>query len=112
MGELRQENISLETFEQLAPAIAESETKAASLVDIYRRYLDGRSNRFDGNDAARIWPRHAECATQSSLVRTDDTIFRNAVFSVGKSNFCERRCSEKINKSSTIHNDEYLLVLQ
>ncbi len=49
--ELRQEDVSLETLERLAPAIAESEVKAAGLVDLYRRYLDGRADRYDGDDA-------------------------------------------------------------
>ena len=51
VGELRQEDITLETLERLAPSIAESESKAAGLVDVYRRYLRGRADRYDGTDA-------------------------------------------------------------
>ncbi|MDX6563536.1 MAG: hypothetical protein QOD65_3350, partial [Gaiellales bacterium] len=51
VGELRQEDIALETLERFAPSIAESETKAAGLTDLYRRYLDGRAGRYDGTDA-------------------------------------------------------------
>ncbi len=51
LGELRQENITVGDLERLAPAIAESEVKASALVDVCRRYLDGRADRFDGTDA-------------------------------------------------------------
>jgi RecB family exonuclease len=51
VGELRQEDITLETLERLAPSIAESESKAAGLVDLYRRYLQDRADRYDGTDA-------------------------------------------------------------
>lgn len=51
VNELRQEDISLATLERLAPVIAESDEKAAGLVDVYRRYLRGRADRYDGIDA-------------------------------------------------------------
>ena len=44
--------VSLEPLERLAPDIAESEAKAASLVDVYRRYLEGRADRYDGDGRA------------------------------------------------------------
>jgi ATP-dependent helicase/nuclease subunit B len=51
VGELRQEDVALAALERLAPSIAESRAKAAGLVDVYRRYLEGRADRYDGTDA-------------------------------------------------------------
>ncbi|MEO9174064.1 MAG: PD-(D/E)XK nuclease family protein, partial [Gaiellales bacterium] len=51
VGELRQEAVELDTLERFAPSIAESDAKAAGLVDLYRRYLAGRADRYDGADA-------------------------------------------------------------
>jgi ATP-dependent helicase/nuclease subunit B len=51
VGELRQEAITLDALERLASSSAESEAKAHALVDVYRRYTDGRADRYDGVDA-------------------------------------------------------------
>jgi ATP-dependent helicase/nuclease subunit B len=54
VGELRQEDIPLEELERLGPSIAESPAKAAGLADVYRRYLHGRADRYDGADALAV----------------------------------------------------------
>ena len=52
--ELRQEDAALETLERHAGAAAESQSKADGLVDIYRRYLADRRDRYDGEDALAV----------------------------------------------------------
>ena len=52
--ELRQDNVPLETLERHAETAAESTTKARGLIDLYRRYLDGRADRYDGDDALAV----------------------------------------------------------
>ena len=51
MRELRQEGVALGTLEHNIPSAAESEPKAQGLIDLYRRYLEGRADRYDGDDA-------------------------------------------------------------
>ncbi len=52
--ELRQESVPLEALERHAGSAAESTAKAQGLIDLYRRYLDGRVNRYDGDDALAV----------------------------------------------------------
>lgn len=51
LRELRQEGIDPDAFAQVAPGALESPAKAADLVDLYSRYLDGRRGLYDGEDA-------------------------------------------------------------
>ena len=48
--ELRQEDVEPEQLARRAGS-AESSAKAPALVDLYRRYLEGRADRYDGDDA-------------------------------------------------------------
>lgn len=52
--ELRQEAISPELFASLTPDASESEQKAATLTDLYARYIGRRAERFDGEDALAV----------------------------------------------------------
>lgn len=49
--ELRQEGIDPDLLRELAPAEAESAGKGRALADLYDRYLVGRADAYDGEDA-------------------------------------------------------------
>lgn len=54
LRELRQEGVEPDVLDRIAPDALESPAKADDLVALYRRYLDGRSGYYDGEDALEL----------------------------------------------------------
>lgn len=54
LRELRQEGIGADELEKAATGSLESEAKATDLVALYRRYLEGRRDFYDGEDALAV----------------------------------------------------------
>ncbi|HWQ24381.1 MAG TPA: PD-(D/E)XK nuclease family protein [Gaiellaceae bacterium] len=54
LRELRREGIDADELERVAPGCLESEAKADDLTALYRRYLEGRAELYDGEDALAV----------------------------------------------------------